>query len=126
MDEANRRSFFRLGFTDLMATMQVFEVNESLVTEQPRTVSLIDLGGGGLSLRCEEDLPIRLGVYATFTFTLRGQRFHLTGQLVRKTDDMEGFIYGVNFVDVPEAEREDLLSLLLRIQVERSRKERMS
>lgn len=120
----NHREYFRLSFDDLTATMQIFQVDENPISVEPRAVQITDLGGGGLSIVTDVDLPIRLGLYATFAFTLRGQSFSLSGQLVRKTDDMVAYTYGVSLVDVEEHEQEALVSLLGRIEIERARKAR--
>lgn len=126
MEEAaeDRRTFFRLGFAELMGTMQIFEVGQNPISVEPRPVEIINLGGGGLYMRTEVDLPIRQGVYATFVFVLQGRSFTFRGHLMRKTDDLTHCWYGVSFVDVPEAERGALLTALGRIQIERSRKAR--
>ena len=126
MEEAaeNRRGYFRLSFEELTGSMQIFEVGQNPISVEPRPVSIINLGGGGLYIRTDVDLPIRSGVYATFSFALQGQRFAFRGHLIRKTDDLTDFWYGVTFVDVDEPERGALLAALGRIQIERSRKGR--
>lgn len=117
----SRREYFRLSFEALAGSMQIFEVDMNPVSVEPRPIEIFDLGGGGVYFRTDVDLPIRHGVYATFTFALQGQTFSLRGQFARKTDDTTYFWYGVTFVDVEEAERETLISALHRVQIERSR-----
>ncbi|MFZ5823168.1 MAG: PilZ domain-containing protein [Bacillota bacterium] len=126
MEEAaeSRRGYFRLSFEELSGSMQIFEVGQNPISVEPRPVSIINLGGGGLYMRTDVDLPIRSGVYATFSFALQGQRFTFRGQLVRKTDDLTHSWYGVTFVDVDESVRGALIATLGRIQIERSRKGR--
>jgi hypothetical protein len=118
MDQAahNRREFFRLRFDDLTGTMQVFEVNEEPVVTEPQPIQIVNVGGGGLYMRTDADLPTE-GVYATFTFTILGQRFTFRGHAKRKQDDSTTRGYAVEFVDVEEADRSALVSLLGRAQV---------
>ncbi|MFZ5815455.1 MAG: PilZ domain-containing protein [Bacillota bacterium] len=121
----DRRAYFRLEFQDLTATMQIFEVGQNPISVEPRPVTITDLGGGGLSMQTDVDLPIRYGVFATFAFSLAGESFRFVGQLIRKVDDLTHYWYAVTFVDVEEAERAALVAALQRIQIERSRRARV-
>lgn|GEM_PF-2965348 len=122
--ESNRREYFRLDVPGMTGTMQLFEVQQSPVFVDPQEIQLVNISGGGLYLKTDIDLPIRQGIYATFNFTLQNETFSFSGHLLRKLDDLKAYYYGVQFIDVDETERGTLLSILGRIQIERSRKMR--
>lgn len=128
MDQANdnRREFFRLGFDDLTGTMQIFEVDDNPISVDPCTVRILNVGGGGLYMRAEVDIPVRHQVYATFTFTVAGQTFTFRGHVRRKMDDQKFYWYAVIFIDVEEQDQRPLIAALQRVMVERSRKGRVT
>lgn len=114
----NRREYFRLSFSALSASMQIIEIGQRPITTNPRSITVLNAGGGGLYIQAEEDLPIRRGVVAQFQFTLGTYQFSFRGLLVRKLDDRENFQYGIKFIDVDEYQRGLLLSMLSRVQLE--------
>jgi c-di-GMP-binding flagellar brake protein YcgR len=116
--EANRREYFRLGLPAIPGLMNIIEIGQRPITTNARTVSILNAGGGGLLVLAEDDLPIRRGVVAQFTFEVGQHSFAFRGILVRKLDDRTSYEYGVRFIDVDEYQRGLLLSALGRLQVE--------
>lgn len=121
MDNQNRREYFRVSFADTVAEMHILEVGQRPITTFPRAVRLLNVSGGGLLMESDDDLPIRRGVIAQFSFTVGGQPFSFRGTFLRKLDDREVYRYGVMYIDVDEYQRAVLLSTLSRVQLEMSR-----
>jgi len=117
----NRREYFRVPLDMHPAAMQILEVGQRPITTYPRTIYLLNASGGGLYIQAEDDLPVRRGVIAQFEFTLGQSGFSCRGVLVRKLDDRETYKYGVEFIDMDEYQRGQLVSVLGRIQVELSK-----
>lgn len=115
----NRREYFRLEFLDLPGTMQVIQVGERFVTTELKPIQLENVGGGGLGIQSGEDLAIRRGIRAVFRFSIGGQPFTFRGEFNRKIDDRQTFRYGIEFIDVDEQARAQLLAVLSRIQIEK-------
>lgn len=107
------RKYFRLS-ADIPCTFRLKKVGSSeLGNTKFGRGQILDVGGGGLCFRCDYDFPIRRTVILSFQFSLmEGQRFVLDGELLRKMDTREEFVYGVQFKDIPEAERERLIGVL--------------
>lgn len=116
----NRR-YFRLVLGDHPATMQVTQIGDRPGNTDPKTVYLADIGGGGMKIVCNDDLPIRRGVVASFRFDLAGHIFSLQGTLVRKLDALTRFEYGVAFTDLDDRQQSLLISILWRLQIEQRR-----
>jgi c-di-GMP-binding flagellar brake protein YcgR len=114
----NRREYFRLDFVDLTGTMQVVQVGDRFVTTDQRPIQIENVGGGGLLIQSQEDLAIRRGITAVFRFAIGSQEFKFNGTFTRKIDDRQTFRYGIEFVDVDEQARAQLLTVLSRIQIE--------
>lgn len=114
----NRREYFRLSVPAIPGSMTIIEIGQRPITTAPKPVQIRNAGGGGLAVQAEEDLPIRRGVVAQFTFEIGQQQFSFRGVLVRKLDDLTSYEYGVRFIDVDEYQRGLLLSALGRLQVE--------
>lgn len=117
----NRREYFRIPVAQQPATMSIIEIGQRPITTEPRSVLILNAGGGGLYIQADEDLPIRRGVVAQFEFNLNGQAFSFRGLLTRKLDDRHTYQYGVCFIDVDEYQRGLLLSILGRMQVDMRR-----
>lgn len=115
----NRREYFRLEFLDLSGSMQVVQVGERFVTTELKPIQIENVGGGGLLLQSEEDLAIRRGLRAVFRFSVGGQPFSFHGEFTRKIDDRQIFRYGIEFIDVDEQARAQLLAVLSRLQIEK-------
>lgn len=115
----NRREYFRLDFLDLIGTMQVVQVGERFVTTDAKPVQIENVGGGGLLIQSQEDLMIRRGIRAVFRFSVSGQAFAFHGEFMRKIDDRQSLRYGIEFIDVDEQARAQLLAILSRIQIEK-------
>lgn len=120
----SRREFFRMGLDGHPGTMQIFEIDLNPIAGEPREIRILNLGGGGLYMQTDQDLPVSQGIYATFRFTLQGQEFSFRGELGRKTEGAKLFWYGVTFVDVEEGDRQALISALQKTQIQISRKAR--
>jgi c-di-GMP-binding flagellar brake protein YcgR len=118
----NRREYFRLSFATLIGTMQIIEIGRRPITTTPRSVSILDVSGGGICVQGDEDLPIRRGVVGQYVFAISSQNFVFRGTVVRKVDDRVTYEYGVRFIDVDEVQRSLLVSILGRLQVEQSRR----
>lgn len=115
----NRREYFRVDFLDLTGSMQVVQVGDRFVTTEMKSVQIENVGGGGLLIRSEDDLVIRRGIRAVFRFAINGQAFNFHGEFMRKIDDRQSLRYGVEFIDVDEQARAQLLAILSRIQIEK-------
>jgi c-di-GMP-binding flagellar brake protein YcgR len=118
----NRREYFRISFAELFGKMQIVEVSGRAITTAPKNVRIFDLGGGGLSITMEEDLPIRRGIAAVFEFTVAQFHFTFRGAFTRKLDDIKSYQYGIRFLDVDEKQRDMLVGVLGRLQVDRNTK----
>ncbi|HLO02575.1 MAG TPA: PilZ domain-containing protein [Symbiobacteriaceae bacterium] len=115
----NRREYFRLDFLDLTGSIQVVQVGERFVTTEPKAIQIENVGGGGLFIQSQDDLMIRRGIRAVFRFAVGGQAFTFHGEFCRKIDDRQTFRYGIEFIDVDEQARAQLLTILSRIQIEK-------
>lgn len=115
----HQRAYFRVPLDGLPCQFAVLRAGDKAVPERPIPAQMLNLGGGGLLLRSEIDLPIRVGLEVRVKFTLEDQEYDFIGRLVRKTDTLRDYEYGCEFVDAPERERQRLLEALNRVEMAR-------
>ncbi len=112
-----RRLYVRIPLDGVPATMKVISVGGRPITTDPRPCSIQNASGGGLWVKCDEDLQIRRGVIATFAFTLENKQFQFDGKLIRKVDSLTAVDYAVTFTEVDEQQRKELIAALGNIRI---------
>lgn len=117
--QPHQRAYFRVPFAGLKCQFAVIRAGDKPVPERPIPAQVLNLGGGGMLIRCDFDLPVRVGLEVRAKFTLENQEYDFMGRLVRKTDTMTTYEYGCEFMDAPERDRQHLLEALNRIEMAR-------
>ena len=108
--------------SNLICSFQVLSVGENSHFLPPAEGKILEISGGGLRLETDLDISVRLRVQIYCSFFIKDKHFELQGLLTRKIETLEGCCeYEVKFVMISENLRDNLISLLNRIEVEKLR-----
>ncbi|MFC5604669.1 PilZ domain-containing protein [Sporosarcina koreensis] len=114
-----RHEYFRHSFgTPLDATFRIV-VGEGATESNPGDCFLLDISPGGTKIITDFDLPSEQGpVSLRLNFTLFETPIEIEGKIAWKKQSIDGFQYGIDFVEDPSIEKLIVDELKLRRRTE--------
>lgn len=114
-----RHEYFRHSFgTPLDATFRIV-VGEGATKSNPGDCLLLDISPGGTKIITDFDLPTEQGpVSLRLNFTLFETPIEIEGKIAWKKQSIDGFQYGIDFVEDPSIEKLIVDELKLRRRTE--------
>lgn len=71
---------------------------------------------------CDYDLPVRKQISLQLYFVLQNEEFSFKGKIVRKVEQLNNIVYGIEFIEVNDKEQQRLHLLIQQMEIERRKK----
>lgn len=125
LKDKERRRAFRIKLLDQVCIFEFIDFGDKLLEplkHRKGEGKIKDISCTGMKLSCEFDLPVRKQIVLQLGFVLDDEEFSLKGKIVRKEELMNEINYGIDFIEAAPKEKQRLLQVIQRMEIERRKK----
>lgn len=125
MKDKERRNAFRISLHEQKCTFEFIDFGDKLLEplkHRKGEGKIRYISRTGLQMICDYDLPVRKQISLQLYFVLQNEEFSFKGKIVRKVEQLNNIVYGIEFIEVNDKEQQRLHLLIQQMEIERRKK----